>query len=73
MIRAAVMTQHHCQGREVASDAVGLAAFMMDSHSVQRYVETFGHVRNEGCIKIGGFPPYPISCSALCQRPSSVR
>jgi hypothetical protein len=65
MIGASVMTQHHCQGRQVAEDAIGLAAYTMDSHHVQRYVDTHGHVRNEGDVEVGGFSPYAISYGSL--------
>ncbi|MGI9474693.1 MAG: FAD-dependent oxidoreductase [Rubripirellula sp.] len=65
MIGGEVMTQHHCQGRETVDDSVGMAAYTMDSHNVQRYVDNDGHVRNEGDVQVGGFPPYPISFSAL--------
>lgn len=65
MIGEVVMTQANCQGRKVAADSVGMAAYTMDSHNVQRYVEADGHVRNEGDVEIGGFPPYPISYHAL--------
>jgi hypothetical protein len=37
----------------------------MDSHNVQRYVDANGHVRNEGDVEIGGFPPYAISYGSL--------
>ncbi len=69
MTGAVVMTQHHCQGRTVAEDAVGLAAYTMDSHNVQRYVDAQGHVRNEGDVEVGGFPPYAISYAALTPKP----
>jgi hypothetical protein len=59
MIGRLVMTQHHCQGREVVTDPVGLAAYGMDSHHVQRYVDASGHAQNEGDVQVGGFPPYP--------------
>jgi hypothetical protein len=65
MIGEYVMTQHDCQGRRAAEDGVGLAAYTMDSHNVQRYVDAQGHVRNEGDVEVGGFPPYPISFRAL--------
>jgi hypothetical protein len=67
---AYVMTQHNCQGRALAEDSVGLAAYTMDSHNVQRYVDAEGHVRNEGDVQVGGFPPYPISYRALTPRRS---
>ena len=69
MIGAAVMTQHHCQGRQLAEKAVGLAAYTMDSHNVQRYVDANGHVRNEGDVEVGGFPPYAISYGSLTPKP----
>lgn len=65
MVGAYVMTQHNCQGRERVEDAVGLAAYTMDSHNTQRYVNADGFVRNEGNVEVGGFPPYPISYRAL--------
>jgi len=65
MIGRLVMTQHHCQGREVVTDPVGLAAYGMDSHHVQRYVDAKGHVQNEGDVEVGGFIPYPISYRAI--------
>jgi len=63
-----VMTQHNCQGRARAPDPVGLAAYTMDSHNVQRYVNAKGWARNEGDVQVGGFPPYPISFRAIVPR-----
>ncbi len=63
-----VMTQHHCQGRRIAADPVGLAAYTMDSHNTQRYVDANGHARNEGDVQVGGFPPYPIGYGSLVPR-----
>lgn len=60
-----VMTQHNCQGRVEAEDAVGLAAYGMDSHHTQRYVNASGHVQNEGDVEVGGFSPYPISYRSI--------
>lgn len=65
LVGAQVMTQHHCQGREKVTDSVGLAAYTMDSHNVQRYIDAKGQVRNEGDVQVGGFPPYGISYRAL--------
>lgn len=65
MVSDTIMTQHHCQGRERAVRSIGLAAYTMDSHNVQRYVDRQGHVRNEGDVQVGGFPPYPIDYGAI--------
>lgn len=65
LVGSHVMTQHNCQGREVVPDAAGLAAYTMDSHNQQRYVDANGHVRNEGNVEVGGFSPYAISYRSL--------
>ncbi|QDV71122.1 Xanthan lyase precursor [Rosistilla carotiformis] len=65
MVGSTVMTQHHCQGRQTVDDSIGLAAYTMDSHNTQRYVDANGHVRNEGDVEVGGFSPYEISYGAL--------
>lgn len=64
-----VMTQADCQGRRVAADAVGLGAYNMDSHNVQRYVDANGHVRNEGDIQVG-VSPYPIAYRSIVPKES---
>ena len=65
MIGAAVMTEHHCTGKETVRDSVGLAAYGMDSHNTERYADTNGFVRNEGNIQVGVAGPYPISYRSL--------
>jgi hypothetical protein len=67
MVSDVVMTQHHCQGRETVTDSVGMAAYTMDSHNVQRYAQG-GRVFNEGDVQVGGFPPYPISYRSIVPR-----
>ena len=69
MISDYVMTQHNCQGRVVAEDSVGLAAYTMDSHNTQRYAKD-GRVWNEGDVQVGGFSPYAISYRSLVPKKS---
>jgi hypothetical protein len=64
-----VMNEHDCRGQRVATDPVGLAAYTMDSHNCQRFVQG-GKVRNEGDVQIGGMPPYPIDYRAIVPRKS---
>nr|MCU0355274.1 FAD-dependent oxidoreductase [Cytophagales bacterium] len=64
MVGAYVMTQANCEGRETVPDAVGMAAYTMDSHNCQRLVVN-GMVKNEGDVQVGGFGPYPIAYRAL--------
>jgi hypothetical protein len=64
MVGELVMTQHHCEGREVVDDGVGMAAYTMDSHNCDRLVVN-GMVKNEGNVEVGGFGPYPISYRAI--------
>lgn len=61
---AYVMTQANCEGKEVVTDGVGMAAYTMDSHNCQRIVEN-GMVKNEGDVQVGGFGPYPVAYRSL--------
>ncbi|MFV0420206.1 MAG: FAD-dependent oxidoreductase [Dysgonomonas sp.] len=72
MIGEKVMTQHHCQGREICDDAVGWAAYTMDSHNCDRQVLNDA-VKNEGNVEIGGFGPYPISYKAITPKQTEVK
>ncbi len=67
MISDLVMTQRHCQQREIVEDPVGLGAYNMDSHNCQRYVTPQGFVRNEGDIQVG-VSPYRISYRSIRPR-----
>ena len=64
MIADYVMTEFNCRGKERAAEAVGLAAYTMDSHNCRRIVRG-GHAQNEGDVQVGGFPPYPIAYRAI--------
>ena len=65
MISGYVLTQKHCEGIEVAEDPVGLGAYGMDSHHVQRYVDANGFVQNEGNVEASVPDPYPISYRSI--------
>lgn len=65
MISDYIMTQQNCEALEVCEDAIGLAAYGMDSHNVQRYVDANGFVQNEGNVEAHGFKPYPISYRSI--------
>lgn len=68
MMSGYVMTQYNCEGLKVADDPVGLAAYGMDSHNVQRYVTAEGFVRNEGNVEATVKGPYPISYRSIIPR-----
>ena len=65
MVSDYVVTQHDCERLRVADDPVGLAAYTMDSHMVQRYVDANGFVQNEGNVASPIRQPYPISYRAI--------
>jgi hypothetical protein len=65
MVSDYVMTQYNCEGLTVATDPVGLAAYGMDSHHVQRYITKEGFVKNEGNVEAHVKGPYPISYRAI--------
>ena len=71
LVGSYVMTQANCEGKEVVNDGVGMAAYTMDSHNIQRVVIN-GQVKNEGNVEVGGFGPYPISYAALIPKASEV-
>ena len=64
MVSDFVMTQHHCTRKQPVPESIGLAAYTMDSHSVQRYVKD-GMVKNEGDVQAGIPGPYPVSYRAI--------
>jgi hypothetical protein len=70
MVSDYVMTELDCRGTRKADDAVGLGAYGMDSHHVQRYVDATGHARNEGDVEVGGFSPYPVSYRSIVPKAS---
>ena len=59
------MTQKHCEGLEIAEDPVGLGAYGMDSHNIQRYVDSNGFVQNEGNVEAPVAGPYPVSYRSI--------
>lgn len=76
MVGEYVMTQANCVGEEVVEDGVGMAAYTMDSHNIQRIViEKDGKkmVKNEGNVEIGGFGPYPIAYRSLIPNRAEVQ
>ena len=64
MIADYVMSEKNCRRVEVVEDSVGMGAYNMDSHHIQRFVTKAGFVRNEGDVQIGT-KPYPVSYRSL--------
>jgi hypothetical protein len=64
MVSDFVMNEHHCLHREPVPESIGLAAYTMDSHNVQRHVKN-GMVKNEGDIQLRIPGPYPVSYRAM--------
>lgn len=60
-----VMTQKHCEGIELVNDAIGMAAYGMDSHHTQRYINSNGYVSNEGNVEAHVKAPFPISYKSI--------
>jgi hypothetical protein len=64
MVSDFVMTEHHCRRKQPVPESIGLAAYTMDSHNVQRHVKN-GMVKNEGDIQLRIPGPYPVSYRAI--------
>ncbi|MDD4440101.1 MAG: FAD-dependent oxidoreductase, partial [Tissierellia bacterium] len=66
MVSDYVMTELHCRQAGVSAEqSIGMGAYTMDSHHVQRYVNDDGWVKNEGDVEVGGFKPYPIDYRSI--------
>ncbi len=70
MVGSHVMTENHCRGKLRVSDSVGMGAYGMDSHNVQRYLSADGRILNEGDVQVHGFKPYGISYRSLLPKQS---
>ena len=68
MVSDFVMTENHCKRKLPVEDPVGMGAYTLDSHHVQRIVSN-GMVKNEGDIQthLGG-KPYGISFRSIMPR-----
>jgi hypothetical protein len=72
MVGELVMTQKHCEGQEVATEQIGMAAYSMDSHNCQRLVIN-GMVKNEGDVQKSVRYPFPISYRAITPKASECK
>lgn len=72
MVSDYVMAESNCVGHREAPDSIGLAAYNMDSHNVQRYVDRHGFSRNEGDIQVAPSAPYPISYRSIIPPRGSI-
>jgi hypothetical protein len=64
MVSDFVMNENHCLRRQPVPESIGLAAYTMDSHNVQRHVKN-GMVKNEGDVQLRIPGPYPVSYRAI--------
>ncbi|MEY4941045.1 MAG: hypothetical protein RIQ93_2780 [Verrucomicrobiota bacterium] len=64
MVSDYVMTEKNCMRVEIVPDSVGMGAYNMDSHNIQRYITKEGHVRNEGDVQVRT-RPYPVSYRSI--------
>ena len=74
MVSDYVMTETELPAHARSStDSVGMGAYNMDSHNIQRYVTT-GRLRAQRGRRAGRHRrPYPISYRASCRRRASAR
>ncbi len=72
MVSDMVMTQKHCEGVEVIDDAIGMAAYGMDSHNCQRIVVN-GMVKNEGDVQKRVPSPFPISYRSIVPKETECK
>lgn len=65
MVSDYVHTELDCKSVRETPESVGMGSYNMDSHNTQRYVDSEGHVRNEGDVQVSPGDPYKISYKSI--------
>lgn len=73
MVSDLVMNQRHCEGLKTVDKPIGMAAYGMDSHNVQRYVTSDGFVKNEGNVEAKLKSPYQIGYEAIVPKKAECK
>ena len=73
MVSDFVMTERHLEGELPTPRSIGLGSYTMDSHNVQRYVNTDGFARNEGDVQIHLNRTYEISYGAIAPKADEAK
>jgi hypothetical protein len=68
MVSDYVITEQLIRDSSPVTHSIGMGAYTLDSHNVQRYVDAAGHVRNEGDVQSGIKGPYRIDYGCLVPR-----
>ena len=72
MVSDYVMTERHCSGKRAVPESIGLAAYAMDSHNVQRHVKN-GMVKNEGDVQSRSPAPIRFPTAPSSRKRASAR
>jgi lysophospholipase L1-like esterase len=70
MVGELVETEGLLRNDHAIEKSIGLGSYQLDSHNCQRYVDSQGHVRNEGDVEIGVPHPYQIDYQAITPKAS---
>ncbi|WP_205679051.1 FAD-dependent oxidoreductase [Aquisphaera insulae] len=73
MVGSYVMTDRDCLDLKETPESVGMGSYALDSHNVQRYVTSGGHVQNEGDIGVAAPRPYEIAYGSLTPKRDECR
>jgi hypothetical protein len=65
MVSDYVHTELDCRRKRITPEPVGQGSYNMDSHNCQRYVDSDGHVRNEGDVQVSPGGCYQISYRSI--------
>lgn len=72
MIGEFVMTEKTLRNKHGVKRSVGMGSYAMDSHNVQRIVDTHGHLINEGDVQKPTEGPYQIDYGAIVPKRAEV-
>lgn len=70
MVGSYVMTQANCENKVKVEQSIGFGSYWMDVHTVQRYTNSKGYVKNEGSIAGLVQNPYPVDYRSLIPKPN---
>lgn len=65
MVSDFVVNERHLKREIPTPRSIGMGSYNMDSHNIRRYVDSEGHVKNEGDVQINPGGPYPIDYGAI--------
>ncbi|MBB6327800.1 hypothetical protein FHS59_003443 [Algoriphagus iocasae] len=72
MVGSYVMTENELLKKKATPESIGMGSYTIDSHNIQRYVDSEGHVQNEGDIGVHIPGPYEIALGSILPKKEEI-